>query len=113
LRYWRLSCKIVGECIKLVRDRIPAISWKNGDDPSFRVAEENEKAELLNEKIQEEVDELIDAVLNGTDKDIARELADIVEVVQAMGNYYQVDVIYTKNKKSEERGSFNDWIVME
>jgi len=63
---------------KLVRDKIPEIIRKNGQQAELRVLDDDEFTKELEKKLQEEVAEYLQ------DKN-ADELADILEVVYALG----------------------------
>ena len=68
---------------KLVRDNIPEIIKANGEASMIHIAGETEYKEKLIEKLQEEVDEFI--------KDNSKEeLADILEVIYALGDLYEI-----------------------
>lgn len=65
---------------KLVRDNIPDICIANNQKPKYRVLNDNEYKTALNRKLKEETKEYIRS------GDI-RELADILEVVEALPFY--------------------------
>lgn len=91
---------------KLVRDRIPEILDQKGIAYEERVASPEEyKAELI-KKLGEEVVEFSEA---GSPE----ELADVLEVIEALKvlpEYGEVDEI--KRKKKEERGGFERKIIL-
>ncbi len=94
---------------KLVRDRIPDIIQRNGDVPVTHVADDAEYWTKLKEKLQEEVDELL------KDESIG-EVADILEVIEAICTYkrFDADAVRTaKAKKTDERGRFEKRIILE
>jgi len=94
---------------KLVRDKIPEIIKKNGDVPITHIATEDEYQEKLLAKLQEEVDEFY--------KDSnAEELADILEVIYALGDLYGIDkeeLEQLRKAKAEKRGGFKDKIILD
>ena len=93
---------------KLVRDKIPEICVKKGVRPIVRVAEDKEYENLLCAKLEEEVAEYIES------RD-AHELADILEVVYAIGRAHgfgheRLDVM-TESKRTD-RGGFKKRLVL-
>ena len=94
---------------KLVRDKIPEYIISKGGKPITHVAESAEYWEKLKEKLIEEAGEFI------KDESI-EELADILEVIEAISAYKKFgrdEIEKVKNKKSEERGKFNDRIILD
>lgn len=74
-------------CQKLVRDNIPAIIEKNGETCVTRKLTDKEYETALAEKLQEEVKELLEAYTakERSVLDCAEEMADVMEVLYAMG----------------------------
>ena len=94
---------------KLVRDNIPEYIKSKGKVPITHVADETEYWEKLKEKLQEEVDEFLK-------DDNIEEIADILEVIDAIANYKKFsreDIGRIKGKKAEERGKFKERIILE
>lgn len=94
---------------KLVRDRIPEIVERNGETPVTRVADGEEYGDLLLAKLDEEVGEFVES----TD---AEELADVLEVLDAIREFEGISeraVQDERAKKGEQRGRFEDRIVLE
>lgn len=94
---------------KLVRDNIPEIIKAKGEMPVMHIADDAEYWQKLKEKLQEEVDEFL------KDESIG-EIADILEVLEAIGDYKDFDkrkVEETKEKKANERGKFAKRIILE
>lgn len=94
---------------KLVRDKIPEIILDNGDTPVTHVANEEEYAVKLQEKLQEEVDEYLKS------KD-PEELADILEVVRALASINgksMEDIEELRKNKYKKRGGFEKKIILE
>ncbi len=94
---------------KLVRDRIPEIIEKNGDTAVFHVAETEEFKESLANKLVEEAQEFAESPS-------IEELADLLEVVQALLNVheYSKDVLEaTLLSKRDKRGGFEKRIILE
>jgi len=91
---------------KLVRDKIPNILDKQGILYEKRVATPEElKAELI-KKLQEETGEFSEA---GSPE----ELADVIEVIEALKklpDYANVEEL--RKKKAEERGAFDQGIIV-
>ena len=94
---------------KLVRDKIPEIISKSGKTYKSRKASPEEMKELLFEKLKEESEEFFE-------KPSLEEAADIYEVFLAMLNNWELDFSSVVNHayyKREERGSFNNKIILE
>jgi len=93
---------------KLVRDRIPEIVTASGARPETRVADPVEYRALLRAKLVEEVQEFLQ------DENPA-ELADILEVIHALGQDLGMDsdeLERRREKKVTERGSFSTRTVL-
>jgi len=94
---------------KLVRDKIPEYIKSKGGTPITHIADDKEYWQKLKEKLQEEVNEFIEA-------ESAEEMADILEVIDAIidyKNFDKEDLQKVKNKKAEEKGVFKDKIILE
>ena len=94
---------------KLVRDLIPQIIEKDGKKFDTHIAEKEEYVKLLEEKLQEEVNEYLE------DKNL-EELADVLEVLVGLAGSlgYTEDELFKKRlEKKEERGGFEDRVVLE
>ena len=103
---------------KLVRDNIPAIIEKNGGTCVTRELTDKEYETALAEKLQEEVKELLEAY-TAKERSIlncAEEMADVMEVLYAMGKTCAVskkDVEHVKSQKASEKGTFSKKIFLE
>ncbi len=94
---------------KLVRDKIPEYIRSKGSVPITHIADEGEYWQKLKEKLQEEVDEFLK---DGNPE----EIADILEVIDAICNYQKInkqELRAIKDKKAEERGRFEKRIILE
>lgn len=94
---------------KLVRDRIPEICERNGQKASYTVLNQEDYIVCLRKKLLEEVNEYLES-------ETAEELADILEVIDALANLKQksfMDVVRIKEKKADERGGFSKRIFLE
>lgn len=92
---------------KLVRDKIPEILDGKGISYEKRIAanEEEYKFELI-KKLQEEITEF-------TEIPSSEELADILEVIEALKklpDYQNVEEV--RIQKKEERGAFEERIIL-
>ena len=95
--------------MKLVRDKIPEIMEKSGKKPIIHIAEDKEYWEELKNKLNEEVNEFLE-------EENEEELADILEVINAICDYKKFsleDIEKLRIKKSEERGGFKNKIILE
>ena len=97
---------------KLVRDRIPEIIEKNGEEPITRILSEEEYKKELEKKLHEEYQE----VLNASGDDRIEELADMLEVMISLAgleNKELNDIIDTAHVKRMKRGGFEKRIYLE
>lgn len=93
---------------KLVRDRIPEIIQADGKKVTTVIVEDDEYYKLLQDKLEEEVAEYIAS-------DSLEELADILEVLQAITKakgFAWEEVITIAAQKRAERGGFAEKIVL-
>ena len=92
---------------KLVRDKIPEIIEKNGAIAVTRTLTDEEYKVYLEKKLYEEVAEFHES------KSI-EELADILEVVYALGDTHWgiTDLLVEWNRKTVERGGFTRKILL-
>lgn len=93
---------------KLVRDRIPEIIKESGKKAAIRIADEAEYKHLLRQKLLEEVNEFLES---GS----SEELADILEVVAALGRTCGLsfaDLQEMAEEKRKDSGGFEERIVL-
>jgi predicted house-cleaning noncanonical NTP pyrophosphatase (MazG superfamily) len=97
---------------KLIRDYIPRIMDEAGKKYTVSILGDNEFCLKLKEKLLEEGKEVQEA-----DKEnIINELADVLEVVEAIESYYGVDhktVLEKKESKAIKNGKFNKRLLLE
>jgi predicted house-cleaning noncanonical NTP pyrophosphatase (MazG superfamily) len=94
---------------KLVRDKIPEIIKSKGKKPIIHIASDKEYREKLKEKLLEETKEFIKS-------ESVEEIADILEVVDAILDYKKIspkEINLAKNKKLKERGGFKKKIILD
>jgi predicted house-cleaning noncanonical NTP pyrophosphatase (MazG superfamily) len=94
---------------KLVRDKIPEHIFKKGGTPITHIADDAEYWQKLKEKLYEEVVEFDQA-------ENMEELADVLEVIAAIikyKNFPPAELSEIKKKKTEERGRFNERIILD
>jgi len=94
---------------KLIRDKIPEILNEKGIEFGVRIADKNEYIDKLYLKLQEELNEF---VLNPS----AEEIADMLEVIEAMARLHGIgldDIKKEKIDKKTKRGGFAKKIVLE
>lgn len=97
---------------KLVRDNIPNIIKDKGEEPIIRILSDEEYKLELEKKLYEEYKEVIEE----TDQDRIEELADLLEVIKALGELEHKsleDIIEVANIKSIKRGTFKEKIFLE
>lgn len=99
---------------KLVRNNIPHIMRREGLHPKFHVVtKHSEQHKLLLDKLQEEVQEVIDSK---DEYSMLQELGDVYEVIRAICEHMGCDVEYVHNLagvKRFARGGFNQFVVLE
>jgi predicted house-cleaning noncanonical NTP pyrophosphatase (MazG superfamily) len=97
---------------KLVRDQIPAIITAAGGQPVTRVLDDVGYEAALRAKLLEEAHEAQAA----PDGELASELADVLEVLQALAAVHDLgweDIVSEASRKRAERGGFDDRIFLE
>ena len=93
---------------KLVRDRIPEIIKADGKECIVEVVDNKKKYELLERKLEEEVNEFLE------DKNL-EELADVMEVLFGLADslgYSEDELLAKREPKKNERGGFKEGIVL-
>ena len=93
---------------KLVRDRIPEIIENSGNHCEVEIVSDEMALEYLYKKLNEEVSELLE------DKNL-EEIADVVEVLFAIGRKYgysEDDILNKRNEKRVKSGGFEDNIIL-
>ena len=94
---------------KLVRDKIPEIIRKDRKTPITHIANDREYWIRLKLKLIEETDEFLK-------EETLKELTDILEVIEAICNFKEIDkneLLKLKKERAEKRGKFKDRIVLE
>jgi predicted house-cleaning noncanonical NTP pyrophosphatase (MazG superfamily) len=94
---------------KLVRDKIPEYIKSRGGAATTHIADDAEYWQKLKEKLLEETNEFIEA-------ETIEEMADILEVIDAIficKKFDRQELENVKSKKAEERGRFNEKIILE
>lgn len=87
---------------KLIRDKIPEIIEKAGNDYEIEVLDDEEYIKALNDKLEEELDEY------KASKEIM-ELVDLVEIIYAILDYKNIsraEFQKMRKEKQKERGGF-------
>lgn len=94
---------------KLVRDKIPEIIEKDNKECEFYIASEDEYINQLYSKVIEELNEF-------KANPCMEEMADILEVLSAIGKYYNFGedtVQRIRHDKNEDRGNFDKRIILQ
>jgi predicted house-cleaning noncanonical NTP pyrophosphatase (MazG superfamily) len=94
---------------KLVRDKIPEVIRKDKKNPIIHIANDEEYWKKLKKKLSEEVNEF-------AKESNEEEMADIIEVINAICKYKKfdkVDIDKIKKQKAEKRGRFNKRIILD
>ncbi|MBP3311604.1 MAG: nucleoside triphosphate pyrophosphohydrolase, partial [Clostridia bacterium] len=89
---------------KLVRDNIPDICRANGQTPNTKILDDQSYTLELNKKLKEETEEYLSS-------SEIEELADIVEVVEALAENLGSslrEVMEIKQRKQKINGAFKD-----
>lgn len=97
---------------KLVRDKIPSIIRNNNEEPITRILNDEEYKIELDKKLLEEYNE----VLNAKNIDYLEELADMLEVIDALAstqNKTLEDIMEIKENKRDKRGAFKNKVFLE
>lgn len=94
---------------KLVRDNIPNICKQNNQTPKYHVLDDNEYKTELKRKLKEETKEYISS-------GELEELADILEVVEALANANDSnfsELLKIKEEKAKKNGKFEKKFFLE
>ncbi len=97
---------------KLVRDRIPEIIENDHKTCVTRKLNDDEYLKCLKNKLLEECHE----VMNAEGEDIKKEIADVLEVLEALENILHIDqqeIMSIKEKKAHNNGAFDKKIYLE
>ncbi|MEG4231701.1 nucleoside triphosphate pyrophosphohydrolase [Microcoleus sp. Pol11C3] len=96
---------------KLVRDRIPEIIRKSGNECEFVILAEAEYRQALLQKLIEEAREAADA----DEENLVAELADLYEVIDAVMASFGISgdrLLVEQIKRREARGGFTQKIML-
>lgn len=95
---------------KLVRDKIPEQIMAEGKACLIRGLDDTEYLNALRTKLCEEYNEWVHAF--GKEEEI-EELADMLEVIHAIDDFYRCMISNRKYAKYEKRGGFDNRIYLE
>ena len=93
---------------KLIRDKIPEVIRQKGGFPVTRVADDREYWKALKAKLKEEVEEFVAS-------ESVEELADILEVIEAICRFRKIDRVgleKVRRKKRQQRGEFAKRLIL-
>lgn len=97
---------------KLIRDRIPEIIENDHKTCATRILNDEEYLKCLKSKLLEECNE----VINAEGEDIKKEIADVLEVLEALENTLHIDqqeIMSIKEKKAHNNCAFDKKIYLE
>ncbi|OMD39461.1 nucleoside triphosphate pyrophosphohydrolase [Paenibacillus odorifer] len=97
---------------KLVRDGIPNLITAQGEKYRVRTLEPKEYITELRKKLKEESEEYFQAA---SDEEALEELADMLEVIQALAETHgsnSAELEKLRAEKAERRGGFKDRIFL-
>lgn len=92
---------------KLVRDRVPNLLSKKGVKYEIETLSEEEYRQALREKLMEEAQEVAEA----SQVNLAVEIADLLEVIDALMEAYGIqeeEVFLAQDEKRAEKGDFQE-----
>ena len=95
---------------KLIRDLVPGIMRSRGVSVFERSMKEDEHIQRLKDKLLEETQEVIEAK---TLDEVSEELADLLEVIYALGKEYNLSMEQVETKrlvKKQQNGGFDNRI---
>ena len=98
---------------KLIRDNIPEIIEKTNKPFQTHILNEQEYITYLKEKLFEETKEVEEA---STKEDMIGELADVLEIVDALASQYEItpkELQEKKDKKAAKNGKFDKKLFLE
>ncbi len=101
---------------KLVRDNVPDIIRKNGEDPVARVLGEDEYKNELKKKLLEEAAEVFGALEENDLKEITKEIGDVQEVLDSITSAFDLDmkeVARVRMERLKKRGGFKGRVYLE
>jgi predicted house-cleaning noncanonical NTP pyrophosphatase (MazG superfamily) len=96
---------------KLIRDNIPEIIKKTGDDFESRILDGTEFEKELKKKLVEESKELLKAPR----EKLLNELADVLELIKSIASYYKIPfsgVEKFQEEKIKKNGGFKKKIFL-
>ena len=94
---------------KLVRDKVLKRIINDGETPITHIANDEEYFQKLKEKLKEETEEFLE-------KENEEELADILEVINAICDFKKINkqkLEELRREKRKERGGFEKRIILE
>lgn len=95
---------------KLIRDKLPDILYKRGIEICQQALSEEEYVACLKDKLLEEVRETLEAK---TKIEICEELADILEVIEALSVVLDLPLKKVKAEKRAAKGGFENRIYVD
>lgn len=99
---------------KLVRDKMIQVIENDGRKAKYKILSKKAYFKALKRKLEEEVIEVKKALKNENMSEIAEEIADVREVLDAIAKYYGItkQVEEKQIEKRNERGSFDERVFL-
>jgi predicted house-cleaning noncanonical NTP pyrophosphatase (MazG superfamily) len=97
--------------VKLVRDRIPELAARNGQPGSYHLADPDEYAQQLRDKLLEEAHEAATATSPAA---LLEELGDVLQVLYALATqagYSPAEVECARARKARTHGAYTRRII--
>ena len=97
---------------KLIRDNIPNLAKEQGRTLNIEVASDGMLSVMIRQKLQEELDEVLEAYYHDTVTEELGDLLDVIDRFMQVNNITKEEVEASRKKKNEKNGGFkNNYIL--
>jgi predicted house-cleaning noncanonical NTP pyrophosphatase (MazG superfamily) len=97
---------------KLIRDNIPDIAKAQGRTLNIEVASDAMLSVMIRHKLQEELEEVLEAYYHDTITEELGDLLDVIDRFMEVNNITKEEVEAARKKKNEKNGGFlNNYIL--